>query len=223
MRRIGVFATDLRGFLQVVPGDAQIPGQVVFGQQAKAGTPLRVLQATLLAAHAAVRAIGDHRLGTDAAHQRKFAMPGEDFLRVRFIHPGMRDNGVGHAVLRVDTGQPLGFGDLLAAIALGLDMHRADHFVQRGVAAIFGRQVIAAQAGVVAEPGMLAGLQPRVAQSAVQVPQVMVGIDDRDVEQRGFSFPSGRCRRTCRARRRRLPRIWSGQSDGSAATMISTT
>ena len=70
-------------------------------KQAEAGTPLRILQAALLAAHAAVRPLGDHWLGAAAAHEGELTVHGKEFFRIRLVHPGERYDGVRHAMLRI--------------------------------------------------------------------------------------------------------------------------
>src|SRR4249920_193068 len=110
-------------------------------QQRQAVAPLGVLHAAGLAAHALVGPIGYDGLGADAAHQRELLMPEDDVLRVRRVDPGMGDDGVGHAVAGIHLGEPAGLGDLLAAVAFGLDVHGGDDVVQCGVAAVLRRQV----------------------------------------------------------------------------------
>ena len=72
-------------------------------------------------------------------------------------------------------------GDLLAAVALGLHVHGGDDIVQRRVAAILLGQVGSAQRRIVAHVGMLAAGEPGIAQPALEVPEMMMGIDDGQV------------------------------------------
>ena len=176
-----MLAYHLGRLLQMPPHHPQVPGQVVLFQERQAVAPLGVLQAARLSAHAVVRAVGDDGLGADAAHQGEFLVLGQDLLGVRRVDPGMGDDGVGHAVACSHLGQPSALGDLLAAVALGLHVHGGDDIVQRRVAAVLRRQVGPAQGGVVAHVGMLPTGEPRIAQLALEVPEVVVGIDDGQV------------------------------------------
>ena len=66
-----MLAHHLGGLLQMPPHHPQVPGQVVLLQQRQALAPLGILHAARLPAHALVGAVGDDRLGADAAHQRE--------------------------------------------------------------------------------------------------------------------------------------------------------
>src|SRR6185295_5672431 len=61
------------------------------------------------------------------------------------------------------------------------DVHRGDDIMERGVAPVLRRQIGAPQRRVVAHVGMLAAGQPRIAQMAFEIPEMMMGIDDGQV------------------------------------------
>jgi hypothetical protein len=152
-------------------------------EQRKALAPLRILHAARLSTHAVAWPFGNDGLGADAAHQRELLVLGDDLLGVRGIDPGMGDNCVGHAVLGTYIRQQARFGDLLTAVALRLDMDGGHDIVQRRVAAVLRGQVGAAQSRVVTHVGMLriGPLQPGIGDTALEIPKMMVGVDDRQV------------------------------------------
>ena len=105
----------------------------------------------------------------------------------------MADNGGRHAVLFGDAVHPEGLLDLEAPVAFRLDMDGGDDIVAGGVAAVVRRQVVPAERGVVAEeePAMrLRVVEPGIAERA-QVPEMVVGIDDRQVGIGHGGLPAG--------------------------------
>ena len=111
----------------------------------------------------------------------------KNVLGFRRVDPGVGDDGVGHAMPVADLGQPARLGELHAAVAFGLDMHGGDDVVQRCVAPILLGQVGPAQRRVVTHVGMMRiGLpQPRISEATFQVPEMVVGVDDRQVVVHG--------------------------------------
>ena len=93
------------------------------------------------------------------------------------------DRHRGQLILPVHRLQPFGLGDLFVRGAAGLYVDAADDLVAREVADIIRRQVVAADLAIVAEEEilvvlvLLGGIAP-----GLQVPEVMVGIDDRNRE-----------------------------------------
>ena len=104
-------------------------------------------------------------------------------LRAVFpVEPGMADDGGRHAVLPGDAVRPDGLLDLEAPVALRLDMDGRDDIVAGGVAAIVLRQVVPPERRKVAEEEFvrLQVGEPGIAKR-LQVPEVVVGIDNRQV------------------------------------------
>src|SRR5215831_3510797 len=108
---------DLCRFLQMPPRHPQIPGEVVFCQEAEAIPPSRVLHAPRLSAHAVTRSLRNDRFRPDATHQRKGFLTDDDLLAVWFVDPHMSNDRVRHPMRRRDAGQPPGLLDLAAPIA----------------------------------------------------------------------------------------------------------
>jgi hypothetical protein len=90
----------------------------------------------------------------------------------------MRDDRARKPVLLVDLADPAALADLVGPVPFGFAMHRRQHVVIRGVAAIILGQVVLPERRVVAheEVLLLATAQPRVPAHA-QIPQVMVRVD----------------------------------------------
>ena len=57
---------------------------------------------------------------------------------------------------------------MLGAVGFRLDMDGGNDVVQRGIAAVFGREIASLDAGVVTEPEVLAGFQPGVAEAGFE-------------------------------------------------------
>jgi hypothetical protein len=106
----------------------------------------------------------------------------ENALDVRIVEPRVSDERIGHAVLIGDRVQPTRLSHLIVAIPFGFHVHGGHHVVVCCVASIVGRQVVALQTLVWAEEEVLVGAiaQPGVV-VAIQIPQMMVRIDDRNV------------------------------------------
>ena len=102
---------------------------------------------------------------------------------VLLVEPGMADNGGRHAVRFGDAVHPDRLLDLEAPVAFRLDMDGRDDIVAGGVAAIVRRQVVPPERRIVAEEETamrLRAVEPGIAKR-VQVPEMVVGVDDRQV------------------------------------------
>jgi hypothetical protein len=99
---------------------------------------------------------------------------GRAFASCRLIQPAGLDKGIG---------------------GHGLDMHRADDVIVRGVGAIVPKQVVPRDQLEVAEHTVAAGLvlEPRIVVAAAKIPEVVVSVDGLSLGH-GF-FPVSRGRR----------------------------
>ena len=94
----------------------------------------------------------------------------------------MAGDGGRHAVLFGHAVHPDGLLDLEAPVAFRLDMDGCDDIVAGGVAAVVGREVVPFERRKVAEEEFvrLRAGEPGIAKR-LQVPEVVVGIDNRQV------------------------------------------
>jgi hypothetical protein len=110
-------------------------------------------------------------------------MAGQHLGAIRLGEGDMPDRHRRQSVLPVHRLQPLGFRDLFRRGTASLDMDAADDLVAREVADIIRRQVVAADLAIIAEEEilvvlvLLGGIAP-----GLQVPEMMMGIDDRNRE-----------------------------------------
>src|SRR6202035_1604014 len=93
----------------------------------------------------------------------------------------------------VERLQPTGFAQTIVGGPAGLDMDGGDDILPRRVAAIVGRQVVALQRFEIAEPAKFAGAggEPGMALKA-EIPEMMMGVDDRAVVDSGQEMRSSR-------------------------------
>ena len=161
---------------------AQVPRQAVALQQREAVQPARILhRAGRAGLHRGGRERSD-RLGTDAAHQRERRLPRDHLLpRSAVWNHACATIAVGRPCVSCSRRQPLRFADLVVAVPFGFAVHRGQHVVPARVAAIVVGQVVALQPRVVAQEEVRLGpvRQPGIV-VALKVPQMVVGVDQRD-------------------------------------------
>ena len=92
----------------------------------------------------------------------------------------MRDVALGDGAGLVEGFEPARLADAILRRPARFDMHGRDDVLPGGIAAIVGRQIVAAERREIAETTrpIRARGEPGMAAEA-EVPQVMVGIDDR--------------------------------------------
>src|SRR5205085_6190643 len=174
------------GLCEMPERHPQIPGQSVFVEQRKAAQPALVLHGPRHARLDTIRRRRSDRFRADTAHQRAGRLRGDDFLSIVRVEPGMRDDGAGKAVLRVDLAEPAGFAELVGAIPFGLAMHGRQDVMAGSIAPVIRRQIILLERSVVAheERLVLGAAQPGVL-AEPQIPQMMMRVDQRDRLRRG--------------------------------------
>ncbi|MCY1293800.1 hypothetical protein D9M70_430710 [compost metagenome] len=108
-------------------------------------------------------------------------MTAEHLLAIRFVEPDVGHYRIGEAVACVLLMHPAGLHHLIAAVVFGLAMHGGQNSMRSAVSKIVLGQVIAPQRAVVAQEEVhIAGLlQPGITMT-VQVPEMMVGVDQGD-------------------------------------------
>ena len=106
----------------------------------------------------------------------------QDLRAVLLVEPGMADDGGRHAVRLGHALHPGGLLDLARPVALRLDMDGRDDIVAGGVAAVVLRQVVPPERRKVAEEELVRRRvgEPGIAKR-LQIPEVVVGIDNRQV------------------------------------------
>ena len=121
----------------------------------------------------------------DAAHVGLRAVGLQHRFRVRLLQARVGDDPVGEAALVGDALQPAGLGGRVVLQKTRLDMDRLDQIYAGHVRQIVVEQIVADErrgaaehhfAGAVGEPGIA---------TRAQVPEMMVGVDDRPVIEAG--------------------------------------
>jgi hypothetical protein len=97
------------------------------------------------------------------------------------MEKGVGDDGVRHAVPLVDAVQPSGLVHRVSAVVLGLDVHRGDDVQAVRVEAVVLGKVASLEGGVVAEQEVGLGMVAEPGVMVIQVPQVVMGVDDLEL------------------------------------------
>jgi hypothetical protein len=113
-------------------------------------------------------------------------VPGQLVLDRRLVEPDMPDDRVRQAVLGRHPGQPAGLAELVGPIPFGLDMHGLHDVEALGHPPVVRRHELPFQRRVVAEEELRFGMigEPGVV-IALQVPKMMMSVDDREVGHDG--------------------------------------
>ena len=114
-------------------------------------------------------------------------MLGNDSFSVGLVKLDAGDDGAGKPIAVRRRLQPPGFDDWVGRH--GLDVHRADKVVVRGVGAIVPEEVIARDRLEVAEHSFAGRLvlKPGIVVAAAEVPEVVVRVDDLSLGHRLLS------------------------------------
>ncbi len=116
----------------------------------------------------------------DAAHALECRLLGQHCYGVRVIEPGLRDDGVGHAVAGGQLLDETGLANRVLWVPLRLDIHRLYDVMGAGVGeVIFGQIALFDRAVItVAKASCRLGREPRM-EIDRRIPHMMVSIDDR--------------------------------------------
>ena len=180
--RAGKVARQIGRGVEVPPRRLQIEGQAVPVQGRVAAPPARVVHRTGFAAPRLGRRSRRTGLVPDAAGEGALGLPGDRVGRRLAVERRVGDDPAREAVTGGDRFEPSRFRHRRGPVPLGLDMDRAEDAVARRVRAVVGREIVAPEGAVVAIPERdgFGVAEPGVVVS-VQVPEVLVSVDDRQI------------------------------------------
>ncbi len=181
-RRLRMPGDQVHELGRMPPRRLQLEVQAMARQQRIASLPLRI-------GHGARGPLFDTvgrgrrcRLMSYAPHQREGSVAGQHVLNVAAIEEGAGNMSGRRTVGRGDLAHPAALGDGIGFVPLSLHRHRGDDAMTRRDRPVVGRQKVSLERRVVAiaerdhrlvaEPGVVV---------PVEIPEVMMGIDDRDI------------------------------------------
>ena len=193
--RVGEGAGKVQSVAELAGIDHHVEGQIEPPQQAEAAPPRRILHQVGALGEAPGRIPMPAQDLADTAHVGLRAVGLQHRFRVRLLQARVGDDPVGEAALVGDALQPAGLGGRVVLQKTRLDMDRLDQIYAGHVRQIVVEQIVADERRGAAEHHLAGAVgEPRIA-TGLEIPEVMVGVDDRPVIEAGhgvlrFSLPA---------------------------------
>ena len=181
----GEIGCELEQLIELAGKHQRIEAQGVLAKCAKAGSPGWIGHQIAAGSKASGGVDVPCEDITNAAHASKPGLPCDEISGIARSERHLCDIAHGHAVLMGERIEPAGFADAIGRVPAGLAMHGRNDVLIGGRYAIIARQMRAANRREVAEAVAIArgGTEPGVTTER-EVPEMMMGIDDRSAIDR---------------------------------------